>query len=293
MCNINYLWRKENIKAMDLSFLDTVTFNSFTRNPDGEGYLTSGVLVKKSTGKLLFKNEDKIVGNKWVAVHERYATHGSKGIDNVHPLVAGRVILLHNGVLHTEADKVKSDSRIFAELLNKRVGNTANFAHHFKELVEEIGGSKSIFAYDKKFKRLYYYKNDQTSFYFVRGKKCLFASTTHENVAYAKRFYCLKGKIMSVPSNKVFEIRGMKWLDVASTNETEYFKKDLTAGAQQKLEFYKSGIDYQEDCPVCYGMGSCTFCDKQGKQATEHECDLYCPTPCNKLFVDKADEEEM
>lgn len=124
MCLIFFRHTAKATAAIDLDILEEAYYS----NPDGIGV----VYVHPKTGcwdswrsvRCGWKSIAKRI--KWLdantqqwAIHFRYATAGSKTIENAHPFtVADNVLLMHNGVLsgvHERDDK--SDTRQLAERL--------------------------------------------------------------------------------------------------------------------------------------------------------------------------------
>ncbi len=96
------------------------------RNPDGWGVMwASGGKVKTVRGMHANKLAKAIAsaGDGPLSVHLRFATHGTKNVDNCHPFTfaAGRYAVMHNGILASipTVDKTRSD--------------TWHFAHHVLE----------------------------------------------------------------------------------------------------------------------------------------------------------------
>ena len=157
---------------------------------------------KKGKVKDLRSYMDKYATN-WLVGHNRLATKGSEK-DNVnnHPFENSTCVIVHNGVLTnddalarehnlvyqeqtdsavipaliesfmdkpsvkylTDDDKILSDKNGVA-IENPYIEETA-----IKRTVELLEGSYSVFVYMKESKRLFYFKNNSTSFYFMRLK---------------------------------------------------------------------------------------------------------------------------
>lgn len=188
MCNINFLCKKnKGLDQADVSFLEMVSQRSFERNNDGEGYVTPEThYVSKK--KIYLSKQDSLIGQPWIALHERLATHGTKEEENVQPLMESEIILLHNGVLHASYDKIKSDSRLLAESINEDIKDKG-LEDAIVDNLSDASGSKSIMIINRNNMDLYYYKNRSTSFYMAKGKGEFFASTNKENVEIASNFY--------------------------------------------------------------------------------------------------------
>jgi len=203
MCNINFVWKANSIKEIDLIALEAVTYNSWTGNSHGEGYLLSNGLVKKSLDKIHPYLEKNILAKKWVVFHERYTTHGGNTIENTQPIETDRIVFLHNGVISITAPADTSDSRMVAEDITKLMNAGTPFKEAFCKVMRENSGSKSIMVYDKQTKKLYYYKNSSSSFYYLYHGDMFFGSTTKENVEYMSKFYGMNAKIHSMVDNRL------------------------------------------------------------------------------------------
>jgi len=98
--------------------------NSFTCNKDGWGVMWSNgkkVIVEKG-----FKLEPlkdclkKLDRSLHIAVHMRSATSGEKDLENCHPIKAGNVWVMHNGIIQIPQKLKKwSDTKHFSEFVVK------------------------------------------------------------------------------------------------------------------------------------------------------------------------------
>jgi hypothetical protein len=96
---------------------------AWEQNPDGAGFAwrEDDGTVSYSRGFFDFRQFWKAYrehDNKDMLIHLRFATHGSKCLENCHPfVVADNVVMAHNGILaEFTGDKAgRSDSRVFAE----------------------------------------------------------------------------------------------------------------------------------------------------------------------------------
>jgi len=94
-------------------------------NPDGGGFMyaeNSQVIIEKGFMgfRSFWKRYNQVQHNKTVVVHFRIGTHGELSPINTQPFKVGACGFAHNGILHgLPADKVKSDSNLFAGMLEK------------------------------------------------------------------------------------------------------------------------------------------------------------------------------
>lgn len=211
ICHINFLWKKGGLKSKDLPFLDVITFNSFDSNSDGEGLLTPTSIIKRSQARVIpSKHASQIINQQFIIYHERLGTHGQKNADNTQPIKIDDIVFIHNGIMYGNFDKQKSDSYLVCEKITKELGNEdrTELPKILKRVFESEHGSKSVFVYDQKTNKLFYYKNSATSFYFVQSQDVLFCSTSKENVEYARLYYDIaKKKIVETQDDTLFEVK--------------------------------------------------------------------------------------
>jgi hypothetical protein len=121
---------------------------------------------------------------------------------NNHPFRIGDLILVHNGVISNYAylarkylknanDSPSTDSYILLNMIDRFFNKSLEKDRHkrlvaaIKKAYERIEGSLSVFLYDSKTKRIYYFKNCGTSFSFhVINHNILIGSTEEENLAH-------------------------------------------------------------------------------------------------------------
>jgi glucosamine--fructose-6-phosphate aminotransferase (isomerizing) len=134
---------------------------------EGESVKNGQVRVARAVGKLgelrtqLAKITDRAPAHIGLG-HTRWATHGRPSETNAHPHTAGRVSLIHNGIienyLELRADLEKSgsvfksetDTEILAHLLNQFLEKGQAPFEALKSVVREIRGSYAFLAFDAK-----------------------------------------------------------------------------------------------------------------------------------------------
>lgn len=95
-------------------------------NGDGCGFMTDDGLTfhaLKSDFKTFWHNLKRVAtDDRTVAVHFRWATHGSVCLANTHPFnYHNQLLMMHNGVLNIESVNNKTDSEIYLNKVAKNV----------------------------------------------------------------------------------------------------------------------------------------------------------------------------
>ena len=86
--------------------------------------------------------------DKTFLIHFRYATHGLKNVDNVHPFkVNTNLVFAHNGIINCVDDDNKlSDTQMYNKQVLQKLDNSFLESNAIKLLIEEsIGSSKLAF----------------------------------------------------------------------------------------------------------------------------------------------------
>jgi glutamine amidotransferase len=95
--------------------------NGFEDNPDGWGFavVDNGELLDATgIGNFEeFRTNFEPFAHKQAIIHFRWATHGSKTVDNCHPFVHGDLAMIHNGIVNicTKSDESRSDTYHFMD----------------------------------------------------------------------------------------------------------------------------------------------------------------------------------
>lgn len=127
---------------------------AWANNPDGAGFVyfdAAGSPVVYRTLKLrkfLAAYEQHAARGFSMAVHFRYGTHGTNGVENVHPFRINRHDwIMHNGVLSIPTDGKRSDTRTFAEDYLAKLPARWYQSAELSALVSDfVRGSKLIIA---------------------------------------------------------------------------------------------------------------------------------------------------
>lgn len=111
-------------------------------------------LYQRATGPALF--------------HSRWATHGAKDLDNVHPFPAGggigRTFIAHNGIMPKESiptlDDPRSDTRVFADDILPRKFSRLDSPKVREYLERWLGGNKiAVLTTNRRYQRQVYLLN--------------------------------------------------------------------------------------------------------------------------------------
>jgi hypothetical protein len=121
MCYLLFA-KKLNKTAKNKTIIDILE-DKLLFNKDGSGYLTNtGKTLRTLDNKEFVKNIKKdIKKSDWLISHLRFATNGSKTVDNVHLFEQAGYTFAHNGIISSFSDKklsqTKSDSLLYFESL--------------------------------------------------------------------------------------------------------------------------------------------------------------------------------
>lgn len=204
MCNINAIFlRDENEKKKIKEAMNSISYLSFYKNSDGEGYLAKtkeGLLWRKSNEKIIYR----IKNLEWIISHQRLATSG-EGISNIHPHIlkirGKRYYFFHNGVFNGLGTTLTSDSKEFFLQFKKNLEEmsktkiTANKElTALKKTIEQHSGTFSCFLYSTRTEKLYYWKEAGTKMNVASGKDFLFMATLKDNVEYLMKFFKKESK---------------------------------------------------------------------------------------------------
>jgi hypothetical protein len=182
-------------------------------NRDAYGIFTNDYMFRKK-GSFAEEKEENITpltsnilkGNpSFIVGHNRLTTQGSSDKNhNNHPFPTKDWIIVHNGVIYNDRElcnkhnleyKEETDSAIAVNLLQMYSDEGKSSTECIKRVGEELMGSFSICAYNRKEDRLFYFKNSSTSFSFIlfelkNGKRVLCGSTSDDNFTtlYVKNY---------------------------------------------------------------------------------------------------------
>ena len=139
------------------------------RRLEYRGYDSAGVAVasgghiewRKRAGKIANLEaaiEEEPLGESDVAIgHTRWATHGAPTDANSHPHVAGRIAVVHNGIIENHAAlreqfdeefTSETDSEVAAHLLNREVRSGKGLTEAMRAVAPQLEGAFTLVAID-------------------------------------------------------------------------------------------------------------------------------------------------
>ncbi|MEW6681686.1 MAG: glutamine--fructose-6-phosphate transaminase (isomerizing) [Nitrospirota bacterium] len=128
----------------------------------GVAFLEHGVLeVRRAVGKLA--NLEHVIGSSRYAAtiglgHTRWATHGRPSEENAHPHRAGRVVLIHNGIIENylplrrelaaagRTFRSETDTEIIAHLIDRGLEQGQSFEAAFRGALSRLKGAYAVVA---------------------------------------------------------------------------------------------------------------------------------------------------
>lgn len=164
MCGIvGYIGNREALPIL-LGGLETLEYRGY--DSSGIAMCTAGgIEITRATGKLVelkkVFSEKKQASTARVGIgHTRWATHGRPTETNAHPHSAGRVSLIHNGIIENylelrtslEQDgsifKSETDTEVAAHLLNRFLEQGFQPLEAMRLMCAEVRGSYAFLAID-------------------------------------------------------------------------------------------------------------------------------------------------
>lgn len=216
------------VKTKNGTITDEILTNCFENNPDGSGiaYTMNGKLeiIKGIFNKDRFieavRHAESVADNN-IIIHCRISTSGLVDVDNSHPHVVNKdVVLIHNGILDIDVPKgsLKSDTRLFIEqYLSELPIDFMNNNQILKLIEDKIGkNNKFVFLNSKgDFKIL-----NESAGYWIEG-------VWYSNTSYKDSYTYLTNKYYSYYEDEYYDEiykheYGMtrdEFLDVLLTND--------------------------------------------------------------------------
>src|SRR5688500_9305777 len=118
-----------------------------------------GLEIAKAAGKLSILEgelEGAMPSGTLGIGHTRWATHGAPTTANAHPHKAGRVVLVHNGIIENFAElkaelaedgrvfESQTDTEIVAHLLDRELGRANDPLVAFKTVLDRLTGAYAL-----------------------------------------------------------------------------------------------------------------------------------------------------
>jgi len=259
--------------------------NSALNNPHGFGFAIAVPDEQRIISERSMNADESI--NRFLEVrsqyqdgyatwHARYATHGSKVIENCHPFVVGndlRTYLSHNGILDVDVPKGddRSDTRIFAEELIPALGGVTALDNPwvFDMLEDYTSGSKvAILTVDPKAKHELYLLNEHLGWEDSSG--VWWSNQTCYLDAWVTDY---RSKDFAKYDDEEYDVQA--WLKASKqSNISKWINKPvdgkIQCGACDYVSTEKEVADYEN---ACYNCGYCFECD-----AIASWCDCYTPS---------------
>jgi predicted glutamine amidotransferase len=171
MCNVHIIKPiNKKLTKNDINQMVKMLDEASLVNPDGWGVFTDKGIYKES-GRFIesidAKKIAKFKGDSFIIGHNRYTTHGKNTDRNSHPFKNERLVWVHNGVLsnfdelkkkYFDGDKMNVDSEIIGAMILKKINDGKGIVKAIKWTASKLQGTFSIFIYDKKDDRLFYFR---------------------------------------------------------------------------------------------------------------------------------------
>lgn len=190
------------------------------------GYDSAGIALKdkdeieiiKSVGKIVnleekLKQEKPIPSHLGIA-HTRWATHGKPTEKNAHPHTAGRVTLVHNGIIENAEElreKLKkegitfyseTDTEVVAALINKYYDKDPIKA--INKAIKEVKGSYALGILFQESDDLYAVRKDSPLIVGIGKEENFIASDIAAIIDYTNKYYLLEeGEIAHITKDKI------------------------------------------------------------------------------------------
>ena len=190
------------------------------------GYDSAGIALKdkdeieiiKSVGKIVNLEEklkqEKLIPSHLGIAHTRWATHGKPTEKNAHPHTAGRVTLVHNGIIENAEElreKLKkegitfyseTDTEVVAALINKYYDKDPIKA--INQALKEVKGSYALGILFQESDDLYAVRKDSPLIVGIGKEENFIASDIAAIIDYTNKYYLLEeGEIAHITKDKI------------------------------------------------------------------------------------------
>ncbi len=190
------------------------------------GYDSAGIALKekdeieiiKSVGKIVNLEEkikdEKLIPSHLGIAHTRWATHGKPTENNAHPHTAGRVTLVHNGIIENaeelreklKKEKVmfysETDTEVVSALINKYYDNDPVEA--INQALKEVKGSYALGVLFQESDDLYAVRKDSPLIVGLGKDENFIASDIAAIIDYTNQYYLLEeGEVAHITKAKI------------------------------------------------------------------------------------------
>jgi glucosamine--fructose-6-phosphate aminotransferase (isomerizing) len=159
--------------------------------------------------------------------HTRWATHGRPTETNAHPHSAGRVSLIHNGIIENYLElraslerhgcvfKSETDTEVAAHLLNSFLEQGMETREAFRKMCESVRGSYAFLAIDQKMPGHIYVAKNSTPIIMGRGEgESFIASDIPALLPHTRRIIVLEdGDMADVTAESIYIENGGRHVD--------------------------------------------------------------------------------
>lgn len=220
------------------------------------GYDSAGIALKekdeieiiKSVGKIVNLEEkikdEKLIPSHLGIAHTRWATHGKPTENNAHPHTAGRVTLVHNGIIENaeelreklKKEKVmfysETDTEVVAALINKYYDNDPVEA--INQALKEVKGSYALGILFQESDDLYAVRKDSPLIVGLGKDENFIASDIAAIIDYTNQYYLLEeGEVAHITKAKI-EV----------TKDGKVVKKEVQTTSMERDAKDKCGYDH-------------------------------------------------
>jgi glucosamine--fructose-6-phosphate aminotransferase (isomerizing) len=125
------------------------------------GHTTSGIQRRRAQGRI--RDLERVLGEEPLEAtvglgHTRWATHGAPSLRNAHPQKAGRVMLVHNGIIENFAAlkaelkaqgrtfESETDTEVVAQLIDRYLESESDPIAAFRRAIGRISGAYALGA---------------------------------------------------------------------------------------------------------------------------------------------------
>ena len=202
--------------------------------PRPSGRLTDyHVIIHRAEGKL--SNLVTRIGNRpphgTVGIgHTRWATHGKPSETNAHPHQAGRVVLVHNGIIenyhalkeelqpHGVRLKSQTDTEIVCHLINRYLKKGCSFLEAFQKALKELEGTYALEVLDTdEPDKLYAEKKGSPRVIGLGKNENFVASDIPAVLPYTKKVIFLEDDEMAVLTGRSVSVFGKNGKEIAKS----------------------------------------------------------------------------